>query len=86
MGAKELKQAGLKVTLPRMKILKTLQHPESPHLTAEVIHRTVGRVRRGDRAADGVSGFNPVPDGWVGQRHHFRGRPVGVRTRFGRAP
>ena len=39
MGSKELKQAGLKVTLPRMKILKMLQHPGSPHLTAELIHR-----------------------------------------------
>ncbi len=39
VGSKELKQAGLKVTLPRMKILKMLQHPGSPHLTAELIHR-----------------------------------------------
>ncbi|MDQ5910857.1 MAG: Fur family transcriptional regulator, ferric uptake regulator [Pseudomonadota bacterium] len=40
MGSKELKQAGLKVTLPRMKILKMLrQDKDSPHLTAEVIHR-----------------------------------------------
>ncbi len=38
MGSKELKQAGLKVTLPRMKILKMLRQ-DSPHLTAEVIHR-----------------------------------------------
>jgi len=40
VGSKELKQAGLKVTLPRMKILKMLrQDKDSPHLTAEVIHR-----------------------------------------------
>ena len=41
MGSKELKQAGLKVTLPRMKILDMLQHQDSLHLTAEAIYRAL---------------------------------------------
>ena len=41
MGSKELKQAGLKVTLPRMKILDMLQHQDSMHLTAEAIYRAL---------------------------------------------
>ena len=42
MGSKELKQAGLKVTLPRMKILNILQQQPSAHLTAEAIFQALG--------------------------------------------
>ena len=42
MGSKELKQAGLKVTLPRMKILNILQQQPSAHLTAEGIFQALG--------------------------------------------
>ena len=41
MGSKELKQAGLKVTLPRMKILDMLQQQDGMHLTAEEIFRAL---------------------------------------------
>ena len=41
MGSKELKQAGLKVTLPRMKILDMLQQQENTHLSAEAIYRAL---------------------------------------------
>lgn len=41
MGSKEIKQAGLKVTLPRMKILSMLQRQRGVHLTAEEIYRTL---------------------------------------------
>lgn len=42
MGSKELKQAGLKVTLPRMKILNILQQQPSAHLTAEAVFQALG--------------------------------------------
>jgi len=42
VGSKELKQAGLKVTLPRMKILNILQQQPSAHLTAEAIFQALG--------------------------------------------
>ena len=35
----ELKKAGLKVTLPRLRILELLESVESPHLSAEDIYR-----------------------------------------------
>ena len=35
----ELKKAGLKVTLPRLRILELLESSESPHLSAEGIYR-----------------------------------------------
>ena len=41
VGSKELKQAGLKVTLPRMKILDMLQQQDGMHLTAEEIFRAL---------------------------------------------
>lgn len=41
MGSKQLKQVGLKVTLPRMKILGMLQQDDSGHLTAEAIYRAL---------------------------------------------
>jgi Fur family ferric uptake transcriptional regulator len=42
MGSKELKQAGLKVTLPRMKILNILQQQPGAHLTVEAIFQALG--------------------------------------------
>lgn len=41
MGSKEIKQAGLKVTLPRIKILEMLQSQQGAHLSAEEIYRTL---------------------------------------------
>jgi Fur family ferric uptake transcriptional regulator len=38
----ELKRAGLKITLPRMKILKILEGSESRHLSAEAIFQALG--------------------------------------------
>ena len=35
----ELKKAGLKVTLPRLRILELLEHDEKNHLSAEEIYR-----------------------------------------------
>ncbi len=39
MESQDLKKAGLKVTLPRMKILEILENSETHHLTAEDIFR-----------------------------------------------
>lgn len=70
---RELKRAGLKVTLPRMKILEILETAQPSHLTAEDIYRrllesgeevglaTVYRVLTQFEAADLVC------------RHHFEG-------------
>ena len=39
MGNSELKKAGLKVTLPRLKILEMLESAEPRHLSAEDVYR-----------------------------------------------
>lgn len=41
MSSKELKQVGLKVTLPRMKILDILHDNSSEHLSAEDIYKSL---------------------------------------------
>ena len=46
MSEKELKKAGLKVTLPRLKILATLEESDRKHLSAEEIYKIF--VERGD--------------------------------------
>lgn len=73
MESQDLKNAGLKVTLPRMKILELLETATTHHLTAEDIYRqlldqgeeiglaTVYRVLTQFEAAGLVS------------RHHFEG-------------
>ncbi len=73
MNSQDLKKAGLKVTLPRMKILQILEQAEEHHHTAEDIYRhllddgediglaTVYRVLTQFEAAGLV------------RRHHFEG-------------
>ncbi|WP_205849216.1 ferric iron uptake transcriptional regulator [Natronospirillum operosum] len=39
MSNAELKKAGLKVTLPRLKILEMLEHAEPRHMSAEDVYR-----------------------------------------------
>jgi Fur family ferric uptake transcriptional regulator len=73
MGAKELKQAGLKVTLPRMKILKMLQHPESPHLTAEVIHRMLAESGEEIGLPTVYRVLTQFQMAGLVKRHHFEG-------------
>jgi len=41
VSSQDLKQAGLKVTLPRMKILGILQDNQDAHLSAEDIYKTL---------------------------------------------
>ena len=41
MDAEDLKSAGLKVTLPRLKILEVLESSPSHHLSAEDIYRVL---------------------------------------------
>jgi Fur family transcriptional regulator, ferric uptake regulator len=73
LESQDLKKAGLKVTLPRMKILELLESSEDRHLSAEAIYRqlledgeeiglaTVYRVLTQFEAAGLVN------------RHHFEG-------------
>ncbi|QEP44353.1 ferric iron uptake transcriptional regulator [Ectothiorhodospiraceae bacterium BW-2] len=39
LGREEIKEAGLKVTLPRLKVLALLEHHSHRHLSAEELHQ-----------------------------------------------
>lgn len=41
LGSKELKEAGLKATLPRLKILQILENSSTRHMSAEDIYRAL---------------------------------------------
>ena len=41
MSSHELKKAGLKVTLPRVKILEILENAEEHHMSAEDVYRAL---------------------------------------------
>jgi Fur family ferric uptake transcriptional regulator len=73
VGSKELKQAGLKVTLPRMKILKMLRHPDSPHLTAEVIHRMLADSGEDIGLPTVYRVLTQFETAGLVKRHHFEG-------------
>ena len=84
MESQDLKKAGLKVTLPRMKILELLESSEGRHLSAEAIYRqlledgeeiglaTVYRVLTQFEAAGLVN------------RHHFEGNQAVFELERGR--
>ncbi len=71
MGSKEIKQAGLKVTLPRMKILNMLQHQRNTHLTAEEIYRAL--VESGEEVglATVYRVLTQFESSGLVKRHHF---------------
>lgn len=73
MGSKELKQAGLKVTLPRMKILDMLQHQDSAHLTAEAIYRALIDSGEEIGLATVYRVLTQFESAGLVKRHHFEG-------------
>jgi len=73
VGSKELKQAGLKVTLPRMKILDMLQHQESTHLTAEAIYRALIDSGEEIGLATVYRVLTQFESAGLVKRHHFEG-------------
>lgn len=73
MGSKELKQAGLKVTLPRMKILDMLQHQDGMHLTAEEIFRGLEESGEEVGLATVYRVLTQFESAGLVKRHHFEG-------------
>lgn len=74
MGSKELKQVGLKVTLPRMKILAILQeHGGTQHLSAEDIYKSL--IASGEEVglATVYRVLTQFETAGLVKRHHFEG-------------
>ena len=68
-----LKEAGLKVTSPRVKILRLLQSPENQHLSAEDLYKKL--LEQGDEVgvATVYRVLNQFDDAGIVTRHHFEG-------------
>lgn len=70
---KALKEAGLKVTSPRVKILRLLQHPTNQHVSAEELYKKL--LEQGDEVgvATVYRVLNQFDDAGIVTRHHFEG-------------
>lgn len=70
---KELKKAGLKVTLPRLKILEILQEPENQHISAEEVYKKLIDMNEDIGLATVYRVLNQFDDAGILNRHHFEG-------------
>ncbi|KDM93224.1 ferric iron uptake transcriptional regulator [Photobacterium galatheae] len=68
-----LKQAGLKVTLPRLKILEVLQNPECQHISAEDLYKKLIDIGEEIGLATVYRVLNQFDDAGIVTRHHFEG-------------
>jgi len=68
-----LKEAGLKVTSPRVKILRLLRLPENQHISAEDLYKKL--LEQGDEVgvATVYRVLNQFDDAGIVTRHHFEG-------------
>ncbi|RXJ74732.1 ferric iron uptake transcriptional regulator [Veronia nyctiphanis] len=68
-----LKDAGLKVTLPRLKILEVLQHPDCQHISAEDLYKKLIDIGEEIGLATVYRVLNQFDDAGIVTRHHFEG-------------
>jgi len=68
-----LKEAGLKVTSPRVKILSLLQLPENQHISAEDLYKKLLEQEHEVGVATVYRVLNQFDDAGIVTRHHFEG-------------
>ncbi|TOK63038.1 ferric iron uptake transcriptional regulator, partial [Vibrio parahaemolyticus] len=68
-----LKDAGLKVTLPRLKILEVLQQPDYQHISAEDLYKKLIDLGEEIGLATVYRALNQFDDAGIVTRHHFEG-------------
>ena len=73
METQDLKKVGLKVTLPRMKILELLETSEEHHLTAEDIYRMLLESGEEIGLATVYRVLTQFEAAGLVRRHHFEG-------------
>ena len=73
MEPKELRDAGLKVTLPRLKILQMLEHSATRHLSAEDIYRMLMEQGEDIGLATVYRVLTQFEAAGLVMRHHFEG-------------
>lgn len=69
----ELKRAGLKITLPRIKILTILQEPKHQHVSAEDVYKILLEQHEEIGLATVYRVLNQFDDAGIVSRHHFEG-------------
>ena len=69
----ELKRAGLKITLPRVKILGILQDPVNQHISAEDVYKILLHQHDEIGLATVYRVLNQFDDAGIVSRHHFEG-------------
>lgn len=69
----ELKRAGLKITLPRIKILTILQDPSNQHISAEDVYKILLEQQEEIGLATVYRVLNQFDDAGIVSRHHFEG-------------
>lgn len=69
----ELRKAGLKVTLPRVKILEILQDPNNQHISAEDVYKLLLDLGEDIGLATVYRVLNQFDDAGILTRHHFEG-------------
>lgn len=69
----ELKRAGLKITLPRVKILDILQQPDNQHISAEDVFKILLEHNEEIGLATVYRVLNQFDDAGIVTRHHFEG-------------
>lgn len=70
---KALKDAGLKITLPRLKILELLQQPGCQHISAEDLYKKLIDLDEEIGLATVYRVLNQFDDAGIVARHHFEG-------------
>ncbi|MCI0749314.1 MAG: ferric iron uptake transcriptional regulator [Nevskiales bacterium] len=71
MESKDLRSAGLKVTLPRLKILEMLEHSAARHLSAEDLYRMLLEQGRDVGLATVYRVLTQFEAAGLVKRHHF---------------
>jgi len=66
-----LRKAGLKVTLPRIKILEILQLPQNQHISAEELYKILLEKDEEIGLATVYRVLNQFDDAGIVSRHHF---------------
>lgn len=73
MESKDLRKAGLKVTLPRVKILEMLENSENRHLSAEDVYKALLDSGEDIGLATVYRVLTQFEAAGLVQRHHFEG-------------
>ncbi|GLS84238.1 ferric iron uptake transcriptional regulator [Paraferrimonas haliotis] len=70
-GNQALKKAGLKITLPRIKILELLEQPNNQHISAEDLYKLLLDQGEEIGLATVYRVLNQFDDAGIVTRHHF---------------